>query len=42
MYTDGTLCDVIGCYGYHVNSAGAVVQGVKDQDGSSIVVDSRM
>jgi len=42
MCTDGTLCDVIGCYGYHVNSAGAVVQGVKDQDGSSIVVDSRL
>jgi len=40
MCTDGTFCGVIGCYGFHVNSAGAVVQGVKDQDGSSIVANS--
>ena len=28
------VCDVIGCYGYDVNSAAAAAQGVKDKDGS--------
>ena len=27
MYVDDTLCDVIGCYGYDVNSAAAAAQG---------------
>ena len=32
---DDTLCDVIGCYGYDVNSAAAAAQGAKDKDWSS-------
>jgi len=33
-YTDDTLCDVIGCYGYDVNSAAAAAEkgeGAKDK-----------
>jgi len=36
-YIDDTLCDVIGCYRYDVNSAAAAAQGAKDKDGSSTV-----
>ena len=31
-YIDDTLRDVIGCYGYDVNSAGAAAQEAKDKD----------
>jgi len=36
-YTDDTLCDVIGCYGYDANTAAAAAQGAKGKDGSSAV-----
>ena len=32
--TDDALCDVIGCYGYDVNSAAAAAQGTNDKGGS--------
>ena len=30
--TDNVLCDVIGCYGYDINTAGGAVLVVKDKD----------
>jgi len=31
MCIDDTLCDVIGCYGYDVNTAAAAAQRAKDE-----------
>jgi len=38
--TNDALCDVIGCYGYDVNSAAAAAQGTNDKGGSSAGVAS--
>jgi len=34
---DDMLCDVIGCYGYNVNSAAAAAQAMNNKDRSSAV-----
>ena len=40
-YIDDTLWDVIGCCGYNVYSAAAAAQGVKDKDGSALLLTNR-